>query len=186
MLDLKQYFEKIYLISCYHTKDRLDVVLPHLKENGIEPELFIAPFKYYFPQFHKFNTENVWPGKLSVACAFEQLLQKCILENTKTALFIEDDILLMDGWQDRIKTEWELDNWWYVVKAGVQTHFFGMKQEAMKEYLNRFAMNFNSIDFQVNMLKSVRFSDCLAKQRSIEGQIPSAIDVESDKYELKF
>ena len=52
MLDLKQYFEKIYLISCYHTKDRLDVVLPHLKENGIEPELFMAPFKYYFPHFH--------------------------------------------------------------------------------------------------------------------------------------
>ena len=44
MLDLKQYFEKIYLISCYHTKDRLGVTLPHLKENGIEPELFIAPF----------------------------------------------------------------------------------------------------------------------------------------------
>ena len=186
MLDLKQYFEKIYLISCYHTKDRLDVTLPHLKENGIQPELFIAPFKYYFPQFHKFNTENVWPGKLSLACAYEQLFQKCILENTKTALFIEDDVILLDGWQDRIKTEWELDNWWYVVKAGVQTHFFGMELEAMKEYLNRFAMNFNSIDFQVNMLKSVRISDCLAKQRSIEGQISSAIDVESDRYKLEF
>ena len=58
--------------------------------------------------------------------------------------------------------------------------------EPQKEYLNRFAMNFNSIDFQVNMLKSVKFSDCIAKQRSIERQIPSAIDVETDKYELKF
>ena len=36
MLDLKQHFEKIYLISCYHTKDRLDVTLPHLRENGID------------------------------------------------------------------------------------------------------------------------------------------------------
>ena len=61
-----------------------------------------------------------------------------------------------------------------------------MKQEAMKEYLNRFAMNFNSIDFQINMLKSVRTSDCIAKQRSIEGVTPSAIDVESDKYRFEF
>jgi hypothetical protein len=56
----------------------------------------------------------------------------------------------------------------------------------MKEYLNRFAMNFNSIDFQVNMLKSVKNADCIAKQRSVEGQIPSAIDVESDRYKLEF
>ena len=41
MLDLKQYFEKIYLISCYHTKDRLDVTIPHLKENGIEPDIIV-------------------------------------------------------------------------------------------------------------------------------------------------
>ena len=47
-------------------------------------------------------------------------------------------------------------------------------------------MNFNSIDFQVNMLKSVKISDCIAKQRSIEGEISSAIDVESDKYRLEF
>ena len=186
MLDLKQYFEKIYLISCYHTKDRLGVTLPHLKENGIEPELFIAPFKYRFPHFYKFNTENVWPGQLSLTCAYEQLFQKCIIENTKTVLFIEDDVLLMDGWQDRIKVEWELDNWWHVVKAGVQTHFFGMKQEAIKEYLNKFAMNSNPVDFQINMLKSVKMSDCIAKQRSIEGEISSAIDTKTDKYELKF
>jgi hypothetical protein len=47
-------------------------------------------------------------------------------------------------------------------------------------------MNFNSVDFQINMLKSVKISDCLAKQKSIERQIPSAIDVESDKYKLEF
>ena len=101
-------------------------------------------------------------------------------------MFIEDDVVLLDGWQDRIKTEWELDNWWYVVKADVQNHFFGMTLDAMKEYLNRFAMNFNSVDFQINMLKSVKISDCLAKQKSIERQIPSAIDVESDRYKLEF
>ena len=92
----------------------------------------------------------------------------------------------MDGWQDRIKVEWELDNWWHVVKAGVQTHFFGMKQEAIKEYLNKFAMNSNPVDFQINMLKSVKISDCIAEQRSIEGEISSAIDTKTDKYELKF
>ena len=71
-------FDRIYLVTSYHTKDRLEETLPHLKENGIEPELFVAPLKGYFPQFHRFNTEDVWPGKLSLACAYEQLFQKCI------------------------------------------------------------------------------------------------------------
>ena len=52
MLDLRDYFKKIYLITSYHTKDRLDLTLPHLKKNGIEPELFVAPLKYHFPYYH--------------------------------------------------------------------------------------------------------------------------------------
>ena len=58
--------------------------------------------------------------------------------------------------------------------------------ENIKEYLNKFAMNSNHVDFQINMLKSVKISDCIAKQRSIEGEISSAIDTKTDKYELKF
>ena len=37
------------------------------------------------------------------------MFQKCILENTETALFLEDDVVLLDGWQDKIKQEWNFD-----------------------------------------------------------------------------
>jgi len=57
---------------------------------------------------------------------------------------------------------------------------------AMKDFLNRFAMNTYAIDFAINDLKPTKITDCLTKQRSIEGQIPSAIDVESDRYKLEF
>ena len=185
MLDLRDYFKKIYLITSYHTKDRLDLTLSHLKKNGIEPELFVAPLKYHFPYYHKYNTEPVWPGKLSIACAYEQLFQKCILEDTKTALFLEDDVVLLNGWQDKIKEVWDLNNW-YILKDGVQSHFVAMTLRAMKDFLNRFAMNTYAVDFAINDLKPTKITDCLTKQRSIEGQIPSAIDVESDRYKLEF
>ena len=179
-------FDRIYLVTSYHTKNRLKETLPHLKENGIEPELFVAPLKGYFPQFHRFNTEDVWPGKLSLACAYEQLFQKCILENVNLALFIEDDVVMLEGWENVVEKEWQLDGSWNVAKADNQTHFFAMKLAAMKQYLNKFALNFNSIDFQINMLTSVKISNGVAKQKSLRKQVPSAIDVEGEKVEYIF
>ena len=184
-------FDKTYLITSYHSKDRLSETLPHLKENGIDPEIFVAPFKYHFPQFHYFNdnTENcVWPGKISLACAYEQLFQKCIIDNTQTALFIEDDVVLLPGWKEKINTEWNIKDW-YILKTGSETHFFAMSLQAMKDYLNKFAMSYNSIDFQINLLKPTIVSDNIATQKSWSDEdykVPSTIDVKSDAYTLEF
>ena len=61
-----------------------------------------------------------------------------------------------------------------------------MKLAAMKQYLNKFALNFNSIDFQINMLTSVKISNGVAKQKSLRKQVPSAIDVEGEKVKYIF
>ena len=184
-------FDKTYLITSYHSKDRLSETLPHLKENGIDPEIFVAPFKYHFPQFH-FHNDNtvnyVWPGKISLACAYEQLFQKCIIDNTQTALFIEDDVVLLPGWEEKINTEWNIEDW-YILKAGSETHFFAMSLQAMRDYLNRYAMSYNSIDFQINLLKPTKVSDNIANQKSLPGhnyKVSSTIATESDAFTLEF
>jgi len=185
-VNLLDHFEKIYLITSYHTKDRLKDTLPHLKENGIDPELFVAPIKYHFPHYHKYNTEQIWPGKLSVACAYEQLFQKCLIENTETALFIEDDITLLNNWENIIKAKWFSQKNWYMLKDGVQCHFFGMSNRAMRDFLNKYALNNYHIDFAFNDLDKNISTSHFTRQRSVEKQVPSAIDTEEDKYDLQF
>ena len=64
-----------------------------------------------------------------------------------------------------------------------------MSLQAMKDYLNKFAMSYNSIDFQINLLKPTVISDNIATQKSWNSHgynVPSTIDTESDAYTLEF
>ena len=64
-----------------------------------------------------------------------------------------------------------------------------MSLQAMKDYLNKFAMSYNSIDFQINLLKPTIVSDNIATQKSWGSEVskvPSTIDVKSDAFTLEF
>ena len=64
-----------------------------------------------------------------------------------------------------------------------------MSLQAMRDYLNRYAMSYNSIDFQINLLKPTKVSDNIANQKSLPGHnynVPSTIDTESDAFTLEF
>ena len=151
-MNINDYFQKIYLITSYHTKDRLEDTYKHLNDNDIYPELFVAPLKnHFFPT--SFLGFLIPSGTLSLKCAYVQLFQKCIIENTKTALFIEDDIILKDGWKSKIQTKWFTDPDWYILRDGPETHFFGMTIQAMRDYLNRFALDSFPIDLSLTRLQ---------------------------------
>lgn len=188
-------FDKIYLITCYHSKHRLKDTLSHLKDNGIIPEIFVAPIKRHFPQTHYYNNFNkrraIFPGKISLACAYEQLFQKCIIDNTQTALFLEDDVVLKDDWRRNI-SQWNIKDW-YILKDGAETHFFAMSLQAMRDYLNKYAMSYNCIDWQINELincqpnKPSIITTNIATQSSwLLKTTKSTIDVKEDIHTLEF
>jgi len=186
MIDLKEYFDKIYLITSYHSKNRLKTTIPYLNSNNIYPELFVAPLKEHFRYF-KCNEIDLWPGCLSLNCAYEQLFQKCLIENTETALFIEDDIEFKDNWAEIIQKKWLNKDSWYMLRDGEYTQFFAMSKEAMRDYLRAFALNVYPVDFALNDLrKSCNAPNYFTTQKSKERKIKSVINLRQESYDLIF
>ena len=198
MINLLDYFEKIYLITSYHTKNRLKDTLPHLHENNIYPELFVAPFKYHF-LYRKCNQGQEFPGKLSLNCAYEQLFQKCLIEQTKTALFIEDDVVLLNNWETAIQKNWLNSTEWYMLRDGPETQFIGMSYRAIQDYLNKYALDTYPVDMALNDLdtsgkelnKKFGTTGEFTRQKSLKHhntkqQISSSIFVEEDINILTF
>ena len=158
-MNLSNFFDKIFLITCYHTKDRLCKTIPYLNSRGIYPDLFFSPLKERFHYMY-YNEQAIWPGASSLSCAYEQLFQKCIFENVNTALFIEDDILLADDWEDKIKSIWFNSNKeWYILKDGNASQFFAMSKEAMIDFLNKYAANGYPVDYAINNIQDTKVTN---------------------------
>tara|TARA_A100001201_G_scaffold125485_1_gene109806 strand:+ start:5964 stop:6599 length:636 start_codon:yes stop_codon:yes gene_type:complete len=162
MIKINEYFDKVFLITCYHTKDRLSHVVPYLNSRGIHPEIFFAPFKERF-HYSYYNKQPIWPGAHSLSCAYEQLFQKCLYDkDVKSALFIEDDIILADDWDVQLKNIWfEQDKDWYILKESNGTHFFAMSREAIADFLNKYAADTYPIDLAINDLQDQKITNKL-------------------------
>jgi hypothetical protein len=114
---MNNFFNKIYIISSYDTKNRLSELIPFLKNEGIDVEIVIAPKKEYFiPDFSKTCKSK---GAFSHISAAESIFLKESFLKSDTFCIMEDDIFFADDYINKLNLFFsKLSDDWEILNLG--------------------------------------------------------------------
>ncbi len=101
---LSNYFEKVYVITCFESYERLNT-------NSFitdDYELVVAPKQQYFTSV----SEDFCAGAISLALANQSIILKSKLKGYKSICILEDDIFASDNYELKLETFFNtVDNW---------------------------------------------------------------------------
>jgi hypothetical protein len=111
-------YDKIYIINLEHRTDRKDSVIKQLKKEGITNYEFInavngddSAVLKMFNKIRKNSSKIGTPGHLGCLLSHKKVLLKAKEDNVKQFMILEDDIILKDGFMDRLNSislpDWE-------------------------------------------------------------------------------
>lgn len=171
---LNEFFNKIYVVTSYSTKNRLSELLSFLDVEKIDYELIVAPKKKYFRDY---DDQNTWIGKgnFSLLSVNESILLKEYYIKSNSFCILEDDILFDISYKQKLKnvvevlpSDWQILNLGYhahssilienndifkKLKVGeyfVGTHIVGYKSNVVESLLDKIDKNTHPIDAFIN------------------------------------
>ena len=111
-------FDKIYIINLEHRKDRKDSVIKQLEKEGITNYEFITAINgnddeisNLFKNIRKNGSKIGTPGHLGCLLSHKKVLMKAKEDNINSFMILEDDIILKDGFINRLNSillpDWE-------------------------------------------------------------------------------
>ena len=111
-------FDKIYIINLEHRKDRKDSVIKQLEKEGITNYEFITAINgnddeisNLFKNIRKNGSKIGTPGHLGCLLSHKKVLMKAKEDNVNSFMILEDDIILKDGFINRLNSillpDWE-------------------------------------------------------------------------------
>ena len=111
-------YDKIYIINLEHRKDRKDSVIEQLEKEGITNYEFVnavngidSAILKKFKKIRKNGSKIGTPGHLGCLLSHKKVLLKAKEDNVKQFMILEDDIILKDGFINRLNSislpEWE-------------------------------------------------------------------------------
>lgn len=164
------YFKKIFLITTVNS-DRIEYVKKHLDDNKIIYDIQVAPNYELISKdvnwIHKiwcgYKEDSDYRPTISLVSAYTSIFQKSLYESYENIVILEDDIFLVDGWENNflnfinnIPLNWDILNLGYfelnnkdaVLKsynahASIPlnwyhtTHFTAIKKSVYKNFLNK-------------------------------------------------
>ena len=111
-------YDKIYIINLEHRTDRKDNVIKQLKKEGITNYEFVnavngtdSTILKLFKKIRKNSSKIGTPGHLGCLLSHRKVLLKAKEDNVNQFMILEDDVILKDGFMDRLNDvvlpEWE-------------------------------------------------------------------------------
>ena len=111
-------YDKIYIINLEHRKDRKDSVIKQLEKEGITNYEFInavngtdSAISKMFKNIRKNGSKIGTPGHLGCLLSHKKVLLKAKEDNVEQFMILEDDVILKDGFMNRLNSillpDWE-------------------------------------------------------------------------------
>lgn len=96
---LNEYFDKVYVITCWGDTHRQESVRRQLKDNKIEFEFIVSTDKSLLKP-----GKNISPSEVSLLNSHLNCIKYAKLNNYSNIVIFEDDFLLLSDWKQRFKT----------------------------------------------------------------------------------
>jgi hypothetical protein len=110
MINLKNYFDRVYVINLDRRPDRFESFNKELEKHGIEE---VERFSAIDGTTIMSNGIPLLVGELGVLESHHQIIKKCIEDNVKNVLILEDDvyftneILKLDDYIKSVPSDWD-------------------------------------------------------------------------------
>lgn len=114
---INQFFQKVFVISCYPTQERLNDLIPFLNKEEIDFELVIGPRQKYFKMDPTKSLATV--GALSLISSNESIYLNAKYRGYKNFCIIEDDIVFVPDYKEKLSLFFEkVPNDWDIINLG--------------------------------------------------------------------
>ena len=129
MINLKKYFDKVYVINLDRRPDRFETFEKELSKYDIQ---HVEKFSAIDGSTIENNNSPILSGELGVLESHLEIIKKCKEENVKNVLILEDDVyftdevLNLDEYMAKVPSDWD-----FIYFGG--NHVYGQKPEMLND-----------------------------------------------------